>query len=76
MNVYGPLIEHNEYPLTDERHFTVTILPHIYGEGDDIRRDACNECAYPEDMPFHCHCKNHPYFDLDVHYTDCPMYKD
>jgi hypothetical protein len=75
--IYGPIKENDEYPVTDERHFTVTILPHRYVEGSDIRRDACNECAFPSDEPFHCNCaEKHPFGNLDAHYTSCPLYKE
>lgn len=30
MSIYGPIIEHPEYPIEDERRFTVVIFSHPF----------------------------------------------
>lgn len=32
-NIYGPIVEHPEFPIEDDRRFTVTIYPHEFEPG-------------------------------------------
>lgn len=62
-DIYGPVTEHPEYDIGDERRFTITIYKHRFEPSgsrtwaylpshDGWYADQCR-CGYPEDHPVH-----------------------
>lgn len=54
--IYGHIVEHPEYPIEDERHFSVTIKAHAYEDPglDPLtlrQRRGCERCGFPKFDP-------------------------
>ena len=60
-NIYGALTEHPEYPISDVRHFTITIKVHEYEQAPKRRTEYgrlvadpfCALCGYHKIAAIH-----------------------
>lgn len=58
--IYGPIVEHPEFPIEDINRFTVTIVPHPMNNGIRLTEleqfaygDCCTLCFFPANSPHH-----------------------
>lgn len=61
MSIFGPITEHPEFPIEDDRRFTVVVNPHRYDPVDVYyrpfqegnREQECKFDSFPRNHPIH-----------------------